>query len=480
MKTTLKNIIFVLSCAVSTVGFSSCEGELGALPENAKVDGNTILDAPTAKIALNGVYFRFAGVDPGTNITQAWMANERFPSTMAGHMQYGYGYGTGSPELNQLAGYGDTYWIYAYRIVNAANSLIAGMDALPEGRLSTADREVLEGEARFLRAYGHFKLLAFYGQWFDHSSKFGVMLRQEPVTTQNMDKARSSVAESYDAVLTDLDYAIAHCPTENAKHYATTWAAKALKARVLMCRAQTGDYAEVIRLSDDIINNGPYQLEPLAKEIFRTKGANSAEVILCTAPQPNQPVYPYNRSRQFYPGASSLYCATPKFKEILQDDPREAWMIGAYRPNYTNYFFLKYIAEGSAPTEVSETHYAIRLTELHLLKAEAILRSNGDIESAKAILRTIGEHNGLTDFTALNALVSREDVLLYNYFETSKSLVSEDGQDWFCLLRLPLSTITVIRPSLTNIVQYILPIPNSEFQNNSLFGDQNPGYGIEI
>lgn len=480
MKTTMKNIIFALSCVAFALTSVSCESELGALPENAKVDGNTVLDAATAKIALNGVYFRFAGVEPTDNTTQGWKQNERFPSMMAGHMQYGFGIGAGSPELNQVADYGETYWLYAYRIINAANSLIVGMDALPAGRISAADRAPIEGEARFLRAYGHFKLLAYYGQWFDYSSSLGVLLRDEPVTTENMDKARSTVAESYTAILSDLDYAIEHCPPQNTKHYANSWAAKALKARVLMCRQQAGDYTEVIRLTDEIINQGAYQLEPLAKDIFRTKGASSSEVILSISPQPNQPAYPYNRTRQFYPGASSLYCATPAFKDLLEGDPRQAWMIGPYRPNYINYFFLKYIAQGEQPTQVSETHYAIRLTEIYLLKAEAILRSNGDIEDAKSILRTIGSHNGLTDFTALNALTNREDILLYNYYETSKSMVSEDGQEWLCLLRLPLTQITAIRPSLTNTIQYILPVPDSEFQNNALFGDQNPGYGINI
>lgn len=479
MNRKIKYILLAVACVFGSATFTSCESELGALPENAKVDGNTVLDAPTARIALNGVYFRFANVSTTNNITQ-WTNNERLPGQLAGYIGYGYGTGAGSPEDNQMLSSSNTYWLYGYGIINAANSLIHAMDNLPAGRIPTADRESIEGEARFLRAYGNFKLLSFYGQWFDYNSAYGILLRDEPVTTGNIAKARSTVAQSYTAILEDLDYAIAHAPTEHAKHYATSAAAKALKARVLICRGQAGDYAEVIKLADQVINQGPYTLEPLAMDLFRTKGATSPEVILSITPQPNQTAYFYNRTRQFYPGASSLYCATERLRNLLNNDPRQAWMVGSFRTAYANYFFTKYVAEGSTPTTVTETFYAIRLSELYLLKSEAILRNNGAINDAKAILKNIGTHNGLTDFTALDALTNRNDVLLYNYYEASKCLVSEDGQEWLTLLRLPLATITSIRPTLTSINQYILPVPNSEFADNPTFGEQNPGYNIDL
>ena len=479
MKRKLIYIFLGLACAASSVSIISCESQLGALPENAKVDGNTVLDAATARIALNGVYFRFANVSTSKNITE-WTKNERLPAQLAGYMMYGYGTGAGAPEDNQMVSSADTYWLYSYGIINAANSLIGGMDKLPQGRIPAAEREPIEGEARFLRAYGHFKLLTFYAQWFDYASPYGVLLRDQAVTISNTPKARSSVTESYTSILQDLDYAIAHCPAQHEKHYATNWAARALKARVLLCRGQAGDYSEVIKLADAIINEGPYKLEPRAEDIFRNKGASSSEVILSIAPQPNQPAYAYSRSRQFYPGASSLYCATSALRDLLADDPRQDWMIGSFRKNYANYFFTKYIAEETVPTVVSETFYAIRLTEIYLMKAEALLRSNGATAQAKAILKEIGTRNGVSDFSRLDALSSREDLLRYNYEETAKSLVSEDGQEWLCLLRLPLATISSIRPKLINKEQYILPVPTSEFVDNPKFGAQNPGYNIDL
>ncbi|HIX53600.1 MAG TPA: RagB/SusD family nutrient uptake outer membrane protein [Candidatus Sphingobacterium stercoripullorum] len=479
MKNKIKFIYKSLFLACFFQLFVFCESQLGALPENAKVDGNTVLDEATAKIALNGVYYRFANVSASNNITQ-WTINERLPAQLSGYMVYGYGVGAGAPEDNQMLSSSSTYWQYSYGIINAANSLIGAMNGLPEGRIPQKVHETIEAETRFLRAYGNYKLLSYYSQWFDYDSQFGVLLRDEAVTTGNIAKSRSTVKESYEAILNDLDFAIEHAPKENSKYYATSAAAKVLKARVLISRGQLGDYQEVISLSDEVIAQGEYRLEPLAKDIFRILGEESDEVILSITPQPNQPDYAYSRTRQFYPGASSLYCATEGLNNLLEGDPRQDWMVGSFRPDYANFFFTKYIAEGNNPSVVSETFFAMRLTEVYLLKAEAILRNKGSIDEAKAILKKIGEHNGLQDFSKLESLDDYQELLLYNYHEVSKCLVAEDGQEWLTLLRLPLSTVSQLRPKLTEINQYILPIPNGEFADNPEFGEQNPGYNIDL
>lgn len=477
----LNNSYFVLPlfAAYCWLGVTSCQKELNALPENAKVDGNTILDAPTARTALNGVYYRFANVNASSNTT-TWQVNERLPGQLSGYLTYGYGSGASSPESNYMPGSAATYWTYAYQIINAANTLIHGIGQLPENRIPADERNHILGETRFLRAYGHFKLLSYYAQWFDANSPYGVLIREEPMALGSIAKARSSVAESYDFILADLDYAIENAPDTNKTIYATRWAAMALKMRVLMCRGTAEDHAMVISLADGLIGQSGYSLEPLAKDIFRTKGLTSSEVILGITPQPNQVEYYYNRSRQFWPGASSLYCAAAALPELLEDDPRQAWMVGSFRPTYANYFFTKFIAEGSTPTEVSETSYALRLTEVYLLKAEALLRSGGSLDAAKMILKEIGQHNGLTEFSDLNAVSDREELLEYTFYETIKCLLSEDGQEWLALLRLPLAKVQELRPSIIDNVQYILPVPTTEFRHNASFGEQNPGYPKEF
>ncbi len=58
--------------------------------------------------------------------------------------------------------------------------------------------------------------------------------------------------------------------------------------------------------------------------------------------------------------------------------------------------------------------------------------------------------------------------------EVIKELCFENGSDWFANIRF--DKIKTIKPSVTNINQYILPIPESETLTNIEFGVQNPGY----
>lgn len=471
----MKRIIYVMLGAVLIAGVA-CKKELGKLPENAKVDGNTILDQRTSEIALNGVYYRFANVEAGNNVTK-WMEHEVPPAMFAGYM--GYGYGEDGAEINNYksSGYAGVYWTSSYQIINAANGVIKGVTALDDKAFTGNRKKQILAEARFLRAYGHFKLLSYFGQWFDLNSPYGALLRDEFVTVGEISKARSSVKDSYTSILSDLDEAITNAPADNQPIYVTRWAAMALKMRVLMSHGQPADYPVVTALADSIILNSKYTLEPQMKDLFYVKGLSSPEVILGVKSQQNQESYYYVLSRQYWPGASSLYVAKTALKNLLANDPRGAWMIGpANRYTDGTYFFLKYIQEGNKPTPVTETAYALRLTEVYLLKAEAIVRAGGSLATARDILKNIMAHAGVTNFAAVDNAISVNDVLKQLYLETSRNLVGEDGQEWIALLRLPPALIQELRPTANDKIKFILPIPHDEFGMNPAIGPQNPGY----
>ncbi len=459
---------------ISACSLAACNKELSKLPENAKVDGNTIIDEKTARIALNGVYYRFANVQSDNNVTRA-MPMEVYPEMFSGYL--GYGYGEMDEERNIYSGGSDYFWQYSYDIINAANGVITRVEALPDNFFTGDGKNEILGQAKFLRAYATAKLLVYYSQWFDLSSKYGVLLREELVDLKNAPKARSTVAESYDFIFKDLDFAIANAPATGQNVYATKYAAMALKMRVLLCHGQPADYTEVMTLADQITGSGNYTLEASPKDIFYLKALTSKEVILGIAPQQNQESYYYNLSHQYYPGASSLYAAKQALIDLLNGDPRKSWLIGSptdYFPEVS--YFLKYIAEGASPTQISETAYAFRLTEVYLLKAEAIVRSGGSLGDAKTIIKDIMSRAGVTDFSSVDDASDSDQLLVELFKETVRSLVGEDGQDWMMLLRLPEATVQALRPTITDKIQYILPVPGLEFKYNSLFGDQNPGY----
>jgi len=470
-----KLIIQLLVLGVVAFSFPSCKKELNALPDQAKVEGNVIVDQRSAEVALNGVYYRFANVadnyTTGLPSTQWSWIHEIYPSSMAGNIVYYQGpYLGGENDFTSESYETASMWRAYYDLVNAANGVIKELGALGTSKINETTKAEILAEARFLRGYAHYALLSYFGAYYDVSSKYGVMLRKEPVTVSNINQPRSTVKESYDFILSDVDDAIAHIKDGNPNYYGSKWAAMALKMRILMNRGAAGDYVEVISLANNIISNGSYQLEPNVKDIFKTKGLASKEIILGTKAYPNQPsemeVYFYRNRYQFY--------ASDSLASYLQDDPRRDWMITFDNTNpyqsYTN-AFSKYVGSQS------EAKYAFRLTEVYLLKAEAIVRSGGSLADAKAIVKDIMSHGGVTDFSIIDNAATPDQLLIEIYKETSRNLVAEDGQDWFALLRLPFETVKRIKPSIKNKFQYILPIPKAEHDKNPAIGEQNPGYG---
>ncbi|MEJ2881565.1 RagB/SusD family nutrient uptake outer membrane protein [Pedobacter sp. GR22-6] len=473
MKTVYKYVALVLLAAT----LYSCKEELGALPKNAKVDANTILDAGTAQIALNGAYYRFANA---TVSKTSWQEHELKPAMFAGYIGM---YSSILPEEeNRNDRANINYWTEGYVLLNATNGVIRGVNALSNAQFNGNRKNEILAEAKFLRAYAHFKLLSYYSEWYKPESEMGVLLRDELSTLSNIPKKRSTVAESYAYILSELDEVIANGPATAPAHYATKWAGMALKMRVLMCRAAATDYPEIISLANALIQNSPYKLEAVAEDVFHKNGLASKEVILGVKPQANQEKETYSRSAQYFPGASSLYVAKAPLNTMYANDPRKAWIIGNARPKAGYYYFTKYMKEGGTSSALTESYYALRLTEVYLLKAEAIVRSGGSLNDAKAVIHEIQAKAGITatqnnnSYLAVEAAATPASLLIQIYNETVKSLIAEDGMEWLALLRLPFDTVKSVKPNVTTQAQYILPIPKDEFLYNPIFGEQNPGY----
>lgn len=473
----MKSLYKYIMLALFIISSYACKKELGALPKNAKVDANTILDQATAQIALNGAYYRFANA---TVIKTGWQSHQIIPPMLAGYMGM---YSSVLPEEeNRNDRASSSYWVESYNTLNAVNGVISGVKALADEKFSGNRKKEIIAEAHFLRAYAHFKLLTFYAEWYKPESPLGALLRDELSTLSNIPKKRSSVQESYDFILNDLDDVIANAPVVNPSHYATKWAGMALKMRVLMSRGGATDYGTIITLANSLIQNSPYKLEAIAEDVFHKNGLSSKEVIMGIKPQANQEKETYSTSAQYWPGASSLYVAKTALKTIYDNDPRQAWTIGSVRPRPAYFFFTKYMKENGAPSALSETYYVLRLTEAYLLKAEAIVRSGGSLADAKIPVHQVQEKAGITatvnpiQYNAVENANTPQTLLFEIYRETVKSLIAEDGMEWMALLRLPFDTVKQIKPTITLQTQYILPVPKDEFLYNPIFGDQNTGY----
>jgi len=462
--------LFLTACLAIPYG---CKKQLDKLPENAKVEGNAITDQQSANVALNGVYFRLANA---SNTQTNWSDNQLMGSRFSGYLVDGTGSGSSGDEADLFDNSGYTsQWGRYYTLVNAANGVIGSVEALNDNKFVNGRKQQILAEARFLRAYGHFKLLSYFGQWFDISSDLGVIIQDKFITLTNKDKARSTVKDCYDFILADIDYAIANAPATSSNVYSNKWTATALKMRVLLSRGQGTDYAQVATLGGSIITGSPYSLEPSLKDLFYTKGLSSNEVILGIKPQANQETVYDNMSANFI-GRSHIYAATKSLVALYNNDPRRSWMIGEQYKTSGYYYFVKFVQAARTSTVTSETAYAFRLTEIYLMTVESIIRSGADLNTAKSRLKEVMGKSGVTDFTSVDAANTPDALLLQTYLEYSRNMMAEDGIEWMALLRMPLATVKQLRPTITSKIQYILPVPLGELRGNPSFGPQNPGY----
>lgn len=131
-------------------------------------------------------------------------------------------------------------WVYkGAKRINIALQTMEVTEDLPE-----AYRKSRTGEMHFLRALYYFEGIKVFGPylpWVDETN------------TENDPKIYNDV-DIYPKVLADVDIAIANLPaTQDLPGRANLWAAKALKAKILM---QKGDLAAAKPILKDVIDNG--------------------------------------------------------------------------------------------------------------------------------------------------------------------------------------------------------------------------------
>lgn len=148
------------------------------------------------------------------------------------------------------------FWTARYEGVNLSNQVIT---QIPSIEMNGDVKKRLIAEATFMRAFHYYYLVRAYG---------GVpIIKSVPAGPEGL--VRASLEETWDFIETDLRSAIPGLPenlpvTEYGR--ASRWAAKGLLAKVLMYRE---DWTECKKLSDEIINDGPYELYPDFYQLFR-------------------------------------------------------------------------------------------------------------------------------------------------------------------------------------------------------------------
>ncbi|MBN9384210.1 MAG: RagB/SusD family nutrient uptake outer membrane protein [Chitinophagaceae bacterium] len=166
-------------------------------------------------------------------------------------------------------------WSYYFAGIKSCNIFLENVDK--NTTLSTAVKNRMKGEARFVRAWHHFNLAKWWGD--------APLLKKDITADEAKTLTRASHADVIKFVTDELDAAAAALPTRDQYAAAdngriTRGAALALKARVLLYEGNR--MADVVTLCEQLMNdqanNGSYALFNNYESLFKSWKYNS-EII---------------------------------------------------------------------------------------------------------------------------------------------------------------------------------------------------------
>ena len=448
----MKRLIIILPAVLILFLFQGCDSLLNLEPYQ-EISESIALDSDVnVKSVLQGAYSQFD--DPaiyGGNVLRnselLAAGNECFwAGTYPGPRQIF------NHEMNSANGDAEAQWTDSYEVINICNNVLSALDVVVE-----EDRDMVEGEALFLRSLMFFDLVRYYSLQYDAATAataYGIPIVLTPTREINSDSyvGRNTVQEVYTRIITDLTSAASKLPDENDA-YATSGAANALLARVYL---QMGDYAKARDAANTVIGSDMYELQASYSQVFNND-VNTSEDIFATQITP-----------QDLGSSMTEFFSTPEFGgrggdiEIL-DGHLNLYTAGDERKDL--FYFSQDGWRSGKWNNIYGIVNLIRLSEMYLIRAECNIRLGTSIGATPlADYNMVHERAGLTAAVA----VTLDDILFERRLELSfEGFMVHDKRR----LKLNVGSLPYNDPKL------VFPIPLRETEANpTLKGQQNPGY----
>lgn len=370
-----------------------------------------------------------------------------------------------------------------YRIIDRVNRVL---QALPKttaaNATETALKDKLKGEALFLRAFCHFELYRYYS-----NSAVATDLALAYMETPSLEpQARITVAPFFAKLNADIVAAKPLLPAVTTDIYrANQNAATGLQARVAL---YTKDYANAVTFATAYINALP--LATTANFPLIWTDANNSEVAfkLSRTPSIGGKIGSYWRGTSAsatnigtitWKPSDKLWNAYDKVKDVrfnayFKDEPA---LVTAGRASR---LIKKYAgtAYATAGENVADAK-VFRTGEMYLIRAEAKAETN-DLAGAIADLNAL--RTARISGYIIESFSTKDGLINAILNERFKELPYEGHRFWDSKRRnLAITRLSTDAPNATAALlaagnfRFLLPIPNSEIQANSLI-QQNPGY----
>ncbi|AKD03400.1 RagB/SusD family nutrient uptake outer membrane protein [Pontibacter korlensis] len=474
----IKNKRYILRLALIAVPLlpvlSSCEDDfLEAVPELEISDVNAF-DTPERVLAqVNGLY---SGLKHGRFLGGRYqiyndIRAEEFINRTGNNV-------TGTSVWNATAGADETYitdiWSRGYQAINRVNVFLKGLED-NAAKVGAEDAQSYGAEAKFIRAMSYLSLVQVFAKPYtsDNGASPGLPLRLQAETTgANNSLERSSVAEVYAQILSDLNEAEAGLPESYGDPVlnttrATKSAAIALKTRVYLIM---GRYQDVVTEGNKLVPNAApfasalalqHKLEEDVIAVFsnytNSEAIFSVPFTATDAPgTQNQLGYYFNSGNTEYylnQSAPGIF-ANPQFEA---DDARRTELTATINGQ-------QYVTKFSGVNPYIDWVPLIRYAEvlLNLAEAEAEV---GSEERAVALLEAVHQRSDASwQYTG----TGQEDLVAAILTERRIELITEGFRANDILRRsLPLYSAGAGVSIAPSDERYVFSIPTSELNTNS-------------
>lgn len=499
----MKIRVFTFLALIAFLSVSvGCSKFLEEYPEYELVGEQAIVDEQSAFMALNGVYgylqmapTRAYGATGGTMPYNIMVYSALRAGLITG--------GSGTIEIQQpglwidpgVAALGD-YYGECYKIINAANNVLFYTDKLPEDKIDEASRIRITAQARFLRGLSHYWLLRAYGYHWDVTSPYGIVLRDTPSTYANQIKARSTVEQSYQLIIEDLQYCIDHGDEVVSSVFkASSNVARAFLMEVLLQRQAQEDSGRIVSLANDIIQSNAYQLEPTFADAFSLeKPFTQCKELMFSRPI-DQAGIP-DMISGVGGGTYSMFNRGMRNNSFIMTDAGAGMysQLVLSDERYPHTWAIMSAIVGNPPRDVEgETllkawrrdgqlpSYLMRLPQVYLMKAEALLNQGAPVDQVIDIInifRARSENDLLTEAEISGNRDLLREKLVEEYV---LELGLENGCEYFAMVRnRGLDGHRILRKFNYNYVddmQLAYPIPHDESARDDGAVVQNPLFG---
>lgn len=442
-------------------------GNAFATPERITAQVNGFYNNLKHGQLLGGRYYVYNEVSADN-----WL--NRTQNAVTAFLTWGHNLNNNASEVLNL-------WSQAYFTINNVNLFIDGIEAGGNEVIGEPLATQYVAQARFVRALAYYSLLQFYAQPYtaDNGASPGLPIRLTGnVGASDYGLARSSVAEVYDVVLADLDFAEQNLPlTYGDAHSNTIYAhrntAIAVKVRVNLSK---GDYPAVITEANKIVStSAPFTSTSGVTLALESNIANVYQAPYTT----NESIFSLPMTELSNPGGQNslnwYWLGNEEFNlnpdgivgnSAWQDsDARRAFVVsGTYG-----------LALNKWPITAQWTDYVpyLRYSEILLSLGEAITRSTNTVDArAVALLSAVRSRSDATTTYAVGDFASAE--ALAEAFLTERNIeFLGEGLRTADLKRLGRAlpakgNIAAVQPSAQN---YIWPISANELFYNQLMTD---------